>query len=353
MPETYKLATAITDPKFLEFLEAQRPRTAKSYATYLRKLMLFSSESGEEMLASKEVWERKISLFDKWLRKQYSDNFSEACTGMLRGFFSFYRKPLVLTSMEKKGLRDRDRTTEDFYLTGETLYKLWIVGNKRSRMIVALAKSIGQRSEDFSAITYGKLRSIDLDAEVPISFPLKTSKEKVTAYCFLDGDAVSAIKEFLEATKDKADSEAIVKDPNTLSPLIRRLAETAKLEIPENQNLRFHCFRKFLFDNLNSVMSLEKAKQIIGKKISEGAYLSPQTLREDFINVLPKIVINGNGIKKKVSELEIENAKLRNRVIELEQEQKTNTSERVSMQSQINEIMRLIRPDAQEDSAKE
>ena len=51
-------------------------------------------------------------------------------------------------------------------------------------------------------------------------------------------------------------------------------------------------------------MSTEKAKQIIGKQISEGAYLNPESLKEDYKNAMHYTAFNGNGVKQKVTDLE-------------------------------------------------
>ncbi len=44
--------------------------------------------------------------------------------------------------------------------------------------------------------------------------------------------------------------------------------------------------RKFLCDHLSSFMSESKWKQVVGKQISEGAYVSPDTLREDYARAM-------------------------------------------------------------------
>jgi hypothetical protein len=66
-----------------------------------------------------------------------------------------------------------------------------------------------------------------------------------------------------------------------LSRIVQRLVKKAGI-ITGNKQVRFHCLRKFLIDHLSSFMSESKWKQIVGKKISEGAYVSPDSLREDY-----------------------------------------------------------------------
>ena len=61
--------------------------------------------------------------------------------------------------------------------------------------------------------------------------------------------------------------------------------------------------RKYLCDKLSSLMSESKWKQVIGKKITEGAYISPDSLREDFNRAMSSIAIsNGNVDIKKLEQ---------------------------------------------------
>jgi hypothetical protein len=70
-----------------------------------------------------------------------------------------------------------------------------------------------------------------------------------------------------------------------LSRSLQRLAQKAGLQTG-NKVVRFHNLRKFLIDHLSSVMSESKWKQCVGKKISEGAYVSPDTLRADYARAM-------------------------------------------------------------------
>jgi hypothetical protein len=70
-----------------------------------------------------------------------------------------------------------------------------------------------------------------------------------------------------------------------LTRILQRLVVRAGLEVG-NKEVRFHCLRKFLSDHLASHMSESKWKQIVGKKISEGAYISPDELRKDYARAM-------------------------------------------------------------------
>jgi hypothetical protein len=305
------------DDKVTEFLDAQKPNTKKVYTSYMHRLKEFTNnESIKLMLENREQWLRRIFAYQEWLRsRKYSPNYIESNLGMLRGIFSFFRCPLALTLQERARIRKRTRTTQDYEFTSETLAKMYYSARTaKSRFIVAMAKTAGLRSEDFcSQITYGRLRALDLTQETPIFFgQVQTCKEGIAAFCFIDEDAKTAIKELLEVSRDKADNERVWNcHPKYLSPLIRRLAKRAHVDA-HGQRIRFHNFRKFLVDNLLTVTSLEKMRQIVGKQTSESAYLGTQTLREAYSLVLPKIAFNQNGsIKKEVRDLKLENEALK------------------------------------------
>ena len=62
-----------------------------------------------------------------------------------------------------------------------------------------------------------------------------------------------------------------------------------------NRIVRFHNLRKYLIDRLSAVCSESQWKQVAGKKISEGAYISTEQLREIYTRAMPSIIINGNN----------------------------------------------------------
>ena len=84
-------------------------------------------------------------------------------------------------------------------------------------------------------------------------------------------------------------------------------------------------------------MSESKWKQIIGKKISEGAYVSPQELREAYLRAMPTIAIsNDNGkIKKDLENTRTTVETLSQTVTELREENRDLTQK-------INTIYALI-----------
>jgi hypothetical protein len=322
--EVYNITLDIEDKTILEFLACQKKNTRNAYTSYFRKLKEFTAESGASMLRNHKIWERKIFAYQEFLRSQkYSPNYIESNCGAVRGFFSFYRKPLVLTSIERRKLRQRTRTTEDYEFSSEDIAKMYLCGSTKMRYLIAFSKCSGLRSEDAVKIRYSQLRAIDFSGEAPYYVgAIPTSKEGINAYVFGDEDFEKATLDLLAVSQDKKDEgEVITSDPNDLSKLIRRLFHKANLDA-HGKRVRFHCFRKFLYDNLNMCVSVDKAKQIIGKATSESAYLSPNTLREAYSLVMPKIAFNGNNLKTEVKELKAEKEALKAQIAQLKEQLK-------------------------------
>ncbi len=290
-----------------DFLDAQTKHTKDTYGTYMKRVIEFTNQSGKQILADSEEWIKKIFTFQKYLsQKGYSSNYIQSCLGMLRGFFNYYRKPLTLTRHETRKINSRARTTTDYQFSKEEIARMGSVADLKSRYVLYMGKCLGLRAEDFVKITYGMLRRLDLDQEAPIFLTeLNTEKENVKAYPFLDLDAISVVRTILENNKDKADSEqAFTSRKQELSLILRSLAKRSNID-GHGSRIRFHCMRKFLITRLSAVASESQWKQIVGKKISEGAYVSQDQLREVYSRVMPSISISSsNGHSKKLEELE-------------------------------------------------
>jgi site-specific recombinase XerD len=295
------------DPKFTQFLNSQKATTRKTYASYLRQLNEFTNnESGTQMLKESKDWKRRLFEFRQYLlTKKYSSNYTESCTGMVRGFFAFFDKPLQFNRTERIKLRKRSRTTNDFSFDQTALAKMRLVGTVRTRAYLSLGKAFGLRAEDFTnKLNLGMLRRLDLTQESPIFVgKISTCKEDCPAFLYLDKDAITDLKPFLEEMKSKPDSTRIWKArKEDLSKMLQRLAAKAEIDA-HGDKIRWHGLRAFLFNSLCRVVSTEKAKQIIGKTLSESAYLNDKDLLEDYARVMPLIAYDTNHIKEKVNAL--------------------------------------------------
>jgi hypothetical protein len=317
------------DAKFSQFLRSQKPTTRKTYESYLRRLNEFTKgESGAQMIKESKEWKRKLFEFRQYLLdKKYSSNYAESCTGMVRGFFSFFDKPLQFSRTERIKLRKRSRSTSDFNFDQTTLAKMRLVGTTRTRAYLSLGKAFGLRAEDFThRLNFGIFRKLDLDQPAPIFVAkIQTTKEDCPAFLYLDEDAINDLKPFLEENKAKPDSARIWKArKEDLNKMVQRLASRAEID-SHGGKIRWHGLRAFLFNSLCRVMSTEKSKQITGKQLSESAYLNEKDLAIDYAKVMPLIAYDTNHVKEKVSELEEEVKEKDARIRELEAQLKTQT----------------------------
>ena len=112
------------------------------------------------------------------------------------------------------------------------------------------------------------------------------------AYPFIDSDAQPVIKLMLEQMTREGRTNATEKMltyeySKELTQVLKRLVVRAGI-VTGNKRVRFHCLRKFLIDNLSRFMSESKWKQIVGKVIDEKAYVSEDSLREDYKRAMPE-----------------------------------------------------------------
>ena len=233
------------------------------------------------------AWEKKVLEFKSWMiKKGLSEESATTASAIVRGFFAYHRTSLEFRRSESAKLAEAKPKYEDYRFSLEDLKKMFDIGDLEERYIVTAGKSFGLRAGDFLRLTRGDLEAY-LDRPAPISIGrYSTQKEGVSAYPFIDTDALPVIKLMIE----KMDREGKAKPTNRiltfkqgiqLTRVIKRIVEKAGINIG-NKRVRFHCLRKFLIDRLSSFMSESKWKQIVGKAISEGAYVSPDSLRDDY-----------------------------------------------------------------------
>jgi integrase len=266
------------------------------YKSHWGKFLKFSGLSGDQILASRKddkdyAWEKKTLEFKSWLTKKgLSDNSANTGVGSVRSFFSFHRLPLNFRRGERKRLSEAKRVSEDYRFALSDLKKMCDVANLTEKYVVTAGKSFGMRAGDFLRLTRGDLEPY-IDREVPISIGEHyTQKESVKAYPFIDSDALPVIKLMLERKVKEGGAKPTdrildFKNDIELTRTIKRVAERANINTG-NKVVRFHCLRKFLSDHLASHMSESKWKQIVGKKISEGAYISLDELRKDYARAM-------------------------------------------------------------------
>jgi uncharacterized coiled-coil protein SlyX len=109
----------------------------------------------------------------------------------------------------------------------------------------------------------------------------------------------------LEKYPNAKDSDRVLQftDEQSLTTSLKRMFNNAHL-VNGNRIARFHNLRKYLIDRLSAICSESQWKQIVGKKISEGAYISTEQLREIYSRAMSSIVINGAKNHAKIEALE-------------------------------------------------
>lgn len=169
--------------------------------------------------------------------------------------------------------------------------------------MLLVGKSLGLRAGDFVNLTFGKFRGLKLDSPPVFIGETITEKEHVKAYPFLDFDTLPIVRTILETNRNCPNNECILTTRSKtsglyqkmrgqeLSHILQSLATRAKIE-NGSRRIRFHCMRKFLSDRLASVTSELKWKQVLGKKISESAYISSNSLRDDYAKVMESTCID-------------------------------------------------------------
>jgi len=289
------------DSVYMAFLDIYPKRTKFTYSGNIKLWFEFIGMNGQEIIDKKKedkefFFEKKILEFKNWLlNRGFSENTVKTAIGTVRAFFSYHRVPLNLTRQEGKRLSKAKRVTNDYALQLEDIQKMAMIGSLKEKLVLLLGKSLGLRASDFNSLTFGVLRAINLDSESPIPLMpngLVTIKEGVLAFPFIDNDALEVVRLWLETNRDKPNHARILDvKPEELTVILRNLTRRANIQTGD-QIVRFHCLRKFLCDKLSNVMSESKWKQIVGKQISEGAYISSDLLKEDYKKVLQYTLIN-------------------------------------------------------------
>jgi len=289
-----------------EWLDSLKKGTRHTYRYNWDNFLEFTGLTGDQILedhkkkalAEDYSWENKIMAFRDWLInvKKMSTHTAKTAGGVVRGFFAFHRQDLKFRRSEGTRLGEAKTKTEDYRFSLEDLKKMFDVADLDEKYVLTAGKSFGLRAGDFLGITRGDLEPY-LDRPIPISIgKYATQKESAPSYPFIDADALPVIKLMIEKmTRDgrgkPEDRILTFSHEIELTRVIRRLVFRAGIKVG-NKRVRFHCMRKFLIDRLSSFMSESKWKQIVGKTISEGAYVSPDSLRSDYERAMRETVFS-------------------------------------------------------------
>jgi integrase len=329
--------SATTD-KATEWLNSLKASTRKPYTTAWKYFREFTGMTGDQIVEDRKndkehKWERKVLEFKQWLmdEKGLAPYTATAGTNAVRGFFAFHYLKLEYRRAERKRIGERTRKTEDYFFTVEDLKLMADHANLHEKYVLVAGKSFGLRAGDFLRLTRGDFEPY-IERPVPISIgKIETGKEKVPAYPFIDTDAKPVIKLMLAEMDRKGrlkptDRILTYNWEKELTETLRRLAKKAGLKTG-NKRVRFHCLRKFLIDNISSLMSESKWKQIVGKKISEGAYVSSDSLRDDYARSMSKTtftkLVSENDVEKLAKKMTLMTIAKNAGLVENEEEMKT------------------------------
>lgn len=341
----------ITDKVILGFLNAQSERTRKTYTSFFKRVMEFAEgETGQSMLDHFDEWSRRILVLQQWLiKKGYGLCTVESTTGMLRGFFAFYKKHLDLSVADKRKLGRVARNSEDYLFTQSDLKKMFDLASLEERYVILLGSNLGLRASDAIGLTYGKYRGAlenaqkeNLSAPIPLG-TVNTGKENIIAHPFMTQDLITVVQSLLDTHKDAKDEDKIYTNQTSqLTSTLQNLVFKAGIDV-HGQRARFHNLRKYLYDRLVSVGSDSKAAQIIGHKVAGeiAPYIGVGSLRELYERAMPSIILsNGNGeTKKKVMDLE---QKVKDLETENQRLKESQTTDKATQETKIEQLFSMI-----------
>jgi hypothetical protein len=311
------------------WLASLKKTTRDAYKVAFRYFEEYTKLSSDEILAERKqhlsdnVWQSKVLAFKEWLAttKNLGEYSTTASAMAIRGFFNYHNVPLVFNRGMAQRCKERSRKTEDYRFTLDDIRKMVNVGNLQEKYVLLAGKSFGIRGGDFLRLTRGKLET-GINGEVPISIgEIGTEKEHIVAFPFIDADAKPVILGMLaqmtsEGRTGPNERMLTLKNEVELNRNIQRMAKRAGINNGEKR-IRFHCVRKFLIDRLASIMSESKWKLIVGKKISEGAYVTTEGLHDDYARVMETtcITLRTTTLPKEVQD-QIEELQRKQREIE-------------------------------------
>jgi len=340
------------EKNWLDSLKTSSKRVYERGWEYFKEYCNMTTEQILEAKKQEEngEWKNKLFGFKKWLleEKGLSPNTAKTATGIIRGFFQYYETPIMLRRNERIRIDKASRSTRDYKFSRKDVAKMALIGNLEEQYILLAGKSFGLRASDFLRLTFGHFRQLDLTEELPIPLgEIYTTKKDIRAYPFIDSDSLPIIKAILEANKHRNDKDRIITvRTSELTVILQRLAHKANIQHGDSR-IRFHNLRKFLITRLSASMSESQWKQIIGKSISEDAYVSTELLRKAFERALKDITVmsgNGNGhsakvelLIKAIKQLEDENAGRKTRIDLLQSDLKTVKEDKAELEKKFED----------------
>jgi len=334
--------------KKLEWLKALNGRYRKNARLAIEKFEAFTGKTCDQILEERKAdaklddeefkhrFEKVVVEFHNWLQTEYisrntgkplSSASARAVVAPIRGFFSYYRYPIMLRKGE---LGARTPSLGDHKLTIEQIRKMYHVANGKQRALLSCGKDLMLRVGDFVRLKRAPIleqidTSIHAKIEYPIEFDIMTKKEKTPCRCHLMRESVEDLKRYWETVPDSkyafVDFKGNHLKEDYMNDMLRSLWRKAfrdpKLEKLYGKTLRWHCLRKLGESSLSNagIQNIYRINLMVGKKVPDDqwVYLQQMDLRPDFEKVEPLISIHGrtnaelsdiDALKKRVDDQE-------------------------------------------------
>jgi len=292
--------------EFLDYL--QRAKSKNTYREYRYGLKKFSEWYGKDLGTILEERKQDLESDDPVRRRRFEHKLEEfhrsllergyavnSCRTMTLGliqlfnYFDVDMKMRVISSEAKKVVE----TDRSYPLTIEDVRAMYSAADSlRDKIFLLMGKDLGLRLADVLSIKKDEIP--DLDHEAPIPFQRMTGKEKVLARGFLSEESANLLKAYLPTLRSKlnpylfpSNGKGPISD-DTVTNILRSLAEKAKLKVPKGQALTFHCFRKlFLTYCIESGVGLTAGKLMCGKAVpkTDGTYIRNTRLKKLFVQL--------------------------------------------------------------------
>jgi integrase len=323
--------------KRAEFLQHIKSRKSKNtfilYKAGLNRFLEWYGKTAEEILAEakeyfqseqrqqKDFFKYKIEEFFKYMidERHLSRNSARSLVGGICSFLDFYGYSVKLDKDVTKVVE----TTQDFEANIDTYRRMFNVADLRERVVISLSLDLGFRVGDLLSI---KIRELpDLEQEAPLAFQKMTGKEHEIAKTFLSAETAALLKDYIP-TLNKENEYLFQSntthhlDESSINYMLKELAAKAKIQIPEGQRIRYHCFRKIVYATmLNSNVPQDIAKYMIGKAVSASIkpYIEGYDRKTAFLSFRGKLALmNGHRIELQNKDAQI--AELNQRLHEQE-----------------------------------
>jgi len=311
------MTTKYTVEDYLAYVKASKSKN--THRSYKRGIALFCEYYGKtaneilkervkdwksDDLHQKRRFTREIEKFHAWMIKEkYTVNSARANTVGILQLFRYFEMPVTMLSSE---VSKTIISTKDFVPKVEQYREMYKVARDlRSKLIICMGKDLGWRIGDFAKIEKDQLP--DLDQDAPISFELITEKEDVLAKSFISQETADLLKEYLPTVKNNPNPYLFPSnrtghfDAESINRILKQLAAKAKIKIPKNKRLRFHCFRKrFLSECANLSVDINTAKIMCGKNVEKDmlTYLSEVEHRESFTRLHERLRLTEIPMRK-------------------------------------------------------